>query len=299
MGRDVERTALGPTMLVAIDQYSPVPLVHDPYAGRILPRWWRVPLWLCRFGAVRRALTVASDRSAPGAWVSLLCRKRYIDDVLREAARGGLDAVVIVGAGFDTRAYRVAELAGVAVWEVDLPANIAAKTMALQRCFGAIPPNVTLVALDLSTDDLPDRLVANGFDPSMRTLFVWESVTMYLAEPVVRKTLQSLARCASNSGLAFTYFRRDFVEGRTMYGSQAAYRRFVVKKGLWVFGMDPAEVASVLSEYGWREREQLGPREYRDRYLAPAGRRELVSEVERAVCADRCGAATPGDGRVA
>ncbi|MCG7609027.1 MULTISPECIES: SAM-dependent methyltransferase [Mycobacterium] len=292
---DVEATALGPTMLVAIDQYSSVPLVHDPYAGRMLPLAWRIPLWLCRFSAVRRALVAASDRSGPGAWISLLCRKRYIDDALRRAAQHGLDAIVIVGAGLDTRAYRVAELAGVPVWEIDLPANIAAKTRALHRCFGHIPANVTLVPMDLAADDLPEQLVNSGFDPTMRTFFIWESVTMYLAEPAVRKTLQSLARCATESRLVFTYFLRDFVDGQAMYGAQAAYQRFVTKKGLWVYGIDPADVAGLLGEYGWQQTEHVGPDEYRERYLAPAGRLQPVSEIERAVCAEHTNTSTPSD----
>lgn len=235
---------------------------------------------------LRRAMIAVSDKSAPGAWASLLCRKRYIDDLVR-AAREGLDAVVIVGAGYDTRAYRVPELAGLPVWEVDLAHNIAAKNHALRRCFGAVPRHVTLVPVDLDTDDLTECLVAAGFDTGMRTLFVWESVTMYLTEAIVRRTLRQMAECAPGSLLAFTYFRKDFVDGTDLYGAEAAYRSFVAKQKLWTFGLNPDDVAGVLAEYGWRETEQLGPHEYRARYLKPAGRDRQVSEIERVVCAER------------
>ncbi len=287
MGVGVERTAIGPTMLVAIDQHEHRPILDDRWAARILPRGWRVPIALSRWGMARRAMIAVSDKSAPGAWASLLCRKRYIDDLARTAAREGLDGLVIVGAGYDTRAYRVPELAGLPIWEVDLAHNIAAKAQALRRCFGAIPPRVTLVPVDLETDNLTEQLIANGFDTAMRTFFVWASVTMYLADRVVRETLRQMADCAPGSRLAFTYFRRDFVDGVALYGADAAYERFVVKQKLWTFGLNPDDVSDLLAEYGWRETEQLGPVEYRARYLAPAGRDQRVSEIERAVYAER------------
>ncbi|MHC9291801.1 SAM-dependent methyltransferase [Mycobacterium sp. LTG2003] len=287
MSVGVERTAIGPTLIVAIDQYDDPPLVADPWAQRILPRPWRIPLSLSRFGPVRRAMVAATEKSVPGGWASLLCRKRYIDDLLREVARQGLDAVVILGAGYDTRAYRVAELAGLRIWELDLPANIAAKTEALRRCFGRIPENVTLLPVDLETDDVFDQLCRNGFDRNMRAFFVWESVTMYLPEAVVRRTLDSLGGSAVGNCLAFTYFRKDFVDGVNLYGADQAHEKFVTKHGLWKFGVNPAELGELLAEYGWRQIEQLGPAEYRERYLRPAGRDQPVSEIERAAFAER------------
>jgi methyltransferase (TIGR00027 family) len=284
---DVERTAIGPTMLVAIDQHDHRPILDDRWAARILPVRWRVPIAMSRWNALRRAMIGVSDKSAPGAWISLLCRKRYIDDLVRTAAREGLDALVIVGAGYDTRPYRLPELAGLPVWEVDLAHNIAVKTQALRRCFGAVPPNVRLVPVNLETDHLTERLIDHGFSTAMRTFFVWESVTMYLAESGVRETLRRMADCAPGSRLAFTYFRKDFVDGAALYGAGAAYERFVVKQRMWTFGINPDDVSVLLAECGWREADQSGPAEYRARYLEPAGRDQPVSEIERAVYAER------------
>ena len=238
MSVGVERTAVGPTVIVALDQHD-----HRP----------------------------------------------------RKAAQEDLDVVVIVGAGYDTRAYRVTELAGLPIWEVDLARNIAAKNEALERCFGRIPPNVTLVPVDLATDNLTERLTHSGFDAGMRTFYVWESVTMYLPETVVRNTLHHLTGSAPGSHLAFTYLRKDFVDGAAMYGAEAAYQSFVVNHGLWKYGINPERVDTLLAEYGWRETEQLGSAEYRDRYLLPAGRNHPVSEIERAVCAERLPATVPTD----
>ena len=64
-----------------------------------------------------------------------------------------------------------------------------------------------------------------------------------------------------------------------MYGAEAAYQSFVVKHGLWKYSTTPERVDTLLAEYGWRETEQLGSAEYRDRYLLPAGRNHPVSEM--------------------
>ena len=80
----------------------------------------------------------------PGSWALIACRKRFIDDKLDEALRD-VDAVVILGAGMDTRGYRLARRSDIPVFEVDLPVNIARKKAAVQRAIGAMPTSVHLV----------------------------------------------------------------------------------------------------------------------------------------------------------
>jgi methyltransferase (TIGR00027 family) len=170
---------------------------------------------------------------------------------------------------------------------VDLPVNIARKEAALRRCFGRVPSGVVLLSVDFETDNLAERLEREGFGPGARTFYVWEAVTQYLTELAMRQTMEYLACAAPGSGLAFTFIRKDFLAGQTMYGAEPAYQEFVVKRGLWKFGLHPEQVEGFLAEYGWRELEQVGPNEYADRYLEPAGRTLSASEIERAVHAER------------
>ena len=72
-----------------------------------------------------------------------------------------------------------------------------------------------------------------------------------------------------------------------MYGAVPAYQDFVVKQGLRAFGLYPEDVEGFLADYGWRECEQVGPDDYADRHLEPAGRMLTASEIERAVYAER------------
>jgi len=282
-----EQTAIGPMVIVAADQYAPVPLINDPWAGRMLPAGGRLAAWLARWSPGRRLFITVTERRIHGGWANFLCRKRYIDDQLVSAVARGIDAVVILGAGYDTRAYRLPELAGIPVCEVDLPGNIARKAAAVRRCFGRVPPSVRLLAVDFETDDLGESLRREGFGSDKRIFYVWEGVTLYLTESAVRKTMHDLADAAPGSGLVFTFIRKDFLDGEAMYEARGIYEEVVVKRDLWHFGLHPEQVAGFLAEFGWREVEQVGPAEYSARYLKPAGRDEPVSELERVVYAER------------
>ncbi|AGP35410.1 SAM-dependent methyltransferase [Sorangium cellulosum] len=289
MSNRAAKTAFGPmTIIVADQRYSPEQrLVQDDLAYRFLPAGLRFMMALARWRPLESALMQAAEKTALGIRGSMLCRKRYIDDKILEALRAGNEAVVVLGAGLDTRAYRMPALANVPVFEVDLPENIDYKRATLQRVLGGVPESVRLVSIDFETHDLAAGLAAQGYDIARRTFFVWEGVTQYLTERGVRETFRFLARAAAGSRLAFTYVRRDFLDGENFYGAEGAYERFKVKEKVWRFGMDPATVPAFLAEYGWTELEQMGPREFIERYVQPTGRALLVSEIERSVHAEK------------
>ncbi|WP_163506751.1 SAM-dependent methyltransferase [Fodinicola acaciae] len=281
MANPAAGTALGPMSIVAMDQYEEHPLIDDPLAGRFLPSGTRTMVAATKWSPLRHLMVNATERQIPGLWGSMLCRKRYVDDRVREAVSAGAGQVVILGAGWDTRAYRMG--LGVRVFEVDLPENIDRKRAALERIYGRVPDEVTLVPLDFQTQSLPDVLTLSG-----KTFFVWEAVTQYLSEEAVRAVFRYLSTAEPGSGLVFTYVREDFIAGTAMYGAEAAYKRFVASRPpLWTFGMDPEKVAGFLAEYGWRLTEDVGPAEFTERYVRPAGRQLAVTEIERSVSAVR------------
>lgn len=287
MDNPAVQTAIGPMVIVAADQYEPTPLLRDELAGRFLPGGGRAFVSLARFWPVRQRLIKLTEKRIPGLWAGMLCRKRYIDDELHDAVEAGNEAVVILGSGMDTRAYRLPELAKIPVYEVDLPTNIDRKRRRLEQTHGGVPDNVTLVPADLETQRLAQALTAVGYSGGVKTAFVWEAVTQYLTEGSVRKTFEFLSTAPSGSRLVFTYVRQDFLDGRVGYDAEAAYQDFVIKRQLWKFGMDPSQVAEVLAGYGWRELEQAGSDEFLSRYVRPAGRSLAVSEIERAVSAEK------------
>lgn len=272
--RPETRTALGPMVIAAAERYTPAErrIVDDDLAARFIPGGLRAAV---RVPLTRRLLMSMTEKQATGIWGSMLCRKRYADDRVAEAVREGVQQLIVLGAGLDTRAYRLA--GDLPVVEADLPSNVEDKRARVEAVFGRVPANVTLRPTDFETDDLGDLL-----DPARPAMIVWEAVTQYLTEEGVRRTLSQLGKAAPGSRLIFTYVLADFLDGSRAYGAERAYREFVTKHRVWRFGLAPAEVAPLLREYGWAETEQAGPAEYRAWYLA--NRPGLaVSEIERFV----------------
>ncbi len=288
--RAAARTGSGPTTIVAIEQHFPSEqrLIHDELAAKILPAGLRTMVNLMRIPLARNWMVRASEKQVPGIWSGMCCRKRYIDEkVVAAVADNGVKAIVNLGAGFDTRAYRLPALVNVPTWEVDQPVNIEAKRAGVQRARGAIPGNVTLVPINFVEQDLDTVLAAHGYTPNYKTFFIWEAVSQYLTEAAVRQTFDFLAQAPAGSQLAFTYVLKEFVEGRNIHGLDDFYERMIVKTKAWHFGFDPAEVADFLREYGWRLVEDLSYEELNNRYMRPTGRDLPAMTIERMVFAEK------------
>jgi methyltransferase (TIGR00027 family) len=284
------RTAYGPMVIAAVEQYEPAAhrILDDPLAVRLLPPALATIARAGRWRRARELLVRGTESTAEGLWAAVLCRKRYADEQVAAALADGIGQLLVLGAGLDTRAYRLAGAAS--VFEVDVAANVAAKGKRVRAALGAVPANVRLVAVDFEADDLAGSLAAAGFRADEPVMVVWEAVTQYLTEDAVRRTLAWLATTAPGSRLAFSFVRSDFLDGTNRYGAERMYRDYVARRRVWHFGLSPAGVAPLLAEYGWTEHEQLGPAEYRTRYLEPAGRRLPISPIERFVTADKTAA---------
>jgi methyltransferase (TIGR00027 family) len=282
------QTAFGPMVLSAIEQQEPPGrrLVDDDLAAAFLPVPLRALVAATRPAPLRRAVIRLSERSGPGMWANMACRKRYIDDNL-DKALAGIDAVVVLGAGFDTRAYRLARRSDIPVFEVDQPLNVDRKKKVVARVLGTPPASVRLVPVDFERDDLMAALGSHGYRPEYRTFFVWEGVTQYLTESAVRATFAQLAHAAPGSRLDFTYVRREFIDGDERYGAAALYKRMRQRRQVWKFGLVPDDVADFIAPYGWRLIEQAGPDEFMNRYVRPSGRILDTSQLEWSACAEK------------
>lgn len=282
------KTGAGPMVSVAIEQYFPAPqrILDDDLAYSILPFGMRAFVCVMRLAHLRNWMVQGLEKPAPGIWGGMMCRKRYIDEKLAESV-GQIDAVVNLGAGFDTRVYRIPGLSNVAVWEVDLPANIEAKRTRLAKLFRGVPENVRLVPSDFDHDDLSTSLAAHGYSPDKRTFFIWEAVTQYLNQFGIEETLNFLARAKSGSRLAFTYIRKDFIEGLEMYGQAELYKKYVIKQKIWLYGFAPASVPEIIGSYGWHVIEHPSYENLAKRYVKPTGRNLAATLIEQMIFAEK------------
>lgn len=289
MEKKAAKTTWSPMVQVALEQWAPKEqrVICDAVAYQLLPAPFKAFVKVCRIDLIRKTLLNLVNRKAPGIHGGILCRKRFIAETLIAALNEEIQSVIILGAGFDSLAYRLTELESRQVYEVDLPQVIQSKETQLQRLFGRIPAHVRLIPLDFDNQDLAEALREAGYSGTEPTFFVWEGVTQYISEAAVRNVFAFFRQAPTGSQLVFTYIRKDFIEGRQKYGLNLVYDQTVVKSQLWQFGFDPASVGAFLSEYAWKEVEQVGNAEYQARYLKPVQRDLLVMEIERAVHAEK------------
>lgn len=148
-----------------------------------------------------------------GAQASL--RVAFFDSVV-ERYLADRQQFVILGSGFDTRAFRLPRDSQVRAFEVDRPETVALKRRLLQQT-GVDTSGVAFVAADFEQGDWLERLSDVGFDPQVPALFLWEGVTMYLNRAAIDATLRTIASTATGSVVTFDYFTSEMLTSRSMY----------------------------------------------------------------------------------
>lgn len=263
-------------------------LFHDPVSLALLPWGWRLFLrGLQALGLTDRVLQLR-ERRFPGVVGNLLCRTRAIDDILWDQLAEGLDQVALLGAGFDTRAYRTPGIEGVKVFEVDKPETQADKRKRLKKALGDPPEHVRFVPVDFRNQDLGQRMVEAGFQRGVRTFFIWEGVTQYLDPDAVDSVCRWVAGSGgAGSALVFTYIKEGVILGPGRSSGDESLMKLAEKNGApWIFGIDPSGLGAFLSRRGFHLVKELGSETYLDRYLRPAGRELAALEAERVALAE-------------
>jgi methyltransferase (TIGR00027 family) len=213
-----------------------------------------------------------------GSRGTVAVRTRYVDDAVTAALENGVEQVVILGAGFDSRAYRIPGIARTRVFEVDHPATQAEKKRVVARRLGVLPPHVVFVPIDFSTHTLDAVMPAAGFRSSARTFFICEGV------PDVDTLFRYVAASApAGSEMVFTYIHRTVLDGTAAFAGADKTLAIVRRSGEpYTFGFDPAELPRYLAARRLGLVEDVGAAEHRERYLDPIGRgHEPLSEFQR------------------
>lgn len=261
-------------------------LIDDPLARHVPTGGLALAARLGVLPGLRALLPRLIDRRWPGVRTSVVARTRFIDDALEAclAGPGGpVEQLVILGAGGDSRAYRLAGLRGLPVFEVDHPDTQAAKRRVLERALpGGPPANVRFVATDFTRRDLEAAMAAAGYREPARTFFLWEGVTNYLTAEAVDATLRWCARAAPGSRVLFTYVHRDlFRRPEAFAGTERLFASLDKVGERFTFGLDPDELPGYLAERGLALERDLGAAEYRERCYGEAAHRMRGHEFYR------------------
>lgn len=246
-------TAVGVAAIRAVESDRPDALFHDPYA-RILVRASGLSGWADAFddeSDIDRADVLAAFGGFGGFMVG---RTVYFDDYFAAATAAGIRQVVILAAGLDARAYRLAWPAGTVVFELDQPKVLEFKANALAKETPAADRRE--VPVDLR-NDWPTALRAAGFDDSQPTAWLAEGILRYLRAEDQDRLLANIvalsapgSRVALNSGNG----RRREDSGQLREVRQRLLERSGIRAQydeLSYLDEDRSDPAAWFTEHGW------------------------------------------------
>ncbi len=234
---------------------------------------------------------VLQEKVAPGAYAFMIARTAYFDEAARQALQEDLAQIVMLGAGYDSRAYRFANLIHqTLLFELETASTQARKLDCLRQAAIAIPEHVRFVPIRLGADDLFAALRAAGYSSDKPTLFLWEGVTYYLGAEIVNGILSSIrSNAAAGSLVCFDYAaishsaleEKGAKELRGLMQSEHADEPAR-------FGIPAGEIANVLGSKGFAIRNHLTATEMQARYLPGIESKEIgkIPELFCLVCAE-------------
>lgn len=236
-------------------------IFRDPLAARILGG-----------DAETFARDAAEHPERQGMRLFLAARSRLAEDALAAAVERGVEQLVVLGAGLDTFAYRNPFGDALKIFEVDHPDTQAWKRERLQTAGIAIPRWLTFAPVDFerdaSTTGLAAGLSAAGFDASRPSFFTWLGVVPYLTKSAIWSTLGFIGSTPGGAHVVFDYGDAPETlppEMRARHEARAA--RVAAIGEAWVSHFDREEIRAKLLELGFRDVEDLGPRDIAARFF--------------------------------
>ena len=253
-------------------------VIDDPYssiftlgAGLIKFMGHGLNLWL-------------TNKLAPGFHEHLIARTRFIDDLVIENAKNGIEQYVILGAGYDMRAHRLDLPESLKIFEVDQPVVQSKKISKLPRELSKLD-NIIYVNVDFANQSVSDRLIDAGFDQTKSSIFTLEGVTQYIAKDAFNSTLREIARLAIGTQAIFFLSYVDellnqnpeacFGNGYPNPAKKAKLIQNLSAKAAdepWISFYSPKEMENTLSNNGFTLKEDKVLRDVNVEYFSPVKR---------------------------
>lgn len=269
------KMAEGIAMLRAYESSKPEEerICYDPYAIHFInPK-------ILEYAAKHRdeANTTVENNSG-----SIVARVRYFDDFVKKLIEKGFEQLVIFGAGYDTRAYRIDELKEkVKVFEVDHPGTQSFKMEKIKEIFGSIPEHVLFVPVDFEKETFSEKLFSKGYNPSLKTLFTMEGLIMYITPKSVAETLSFIAEnSGKGSAVIFDYFPESVVDGTNKLKIAQDIKNFAIQQGEPLqFGIKDGELEEFLGTFGFSNIQNVTSVDYKKLYFHGKNENRNVCEL--------------------
>lgn len=247
-------------------------ICYDPYAVRFLSQQYLMFLEM--------AARDPSKTPFPGVHNSLSARVRYFDDFVKKFIDEGLEQLVILGAGYDTRAYRIEGLKDkVRVFEVDHPETQRVKMGKIKDIFGSLPNHVEYVSVDLENEDFGQQLIENGYGKLQKTVFIMEGLIYYLPQKTIDEMLSCIVEnSGTESAIIFDYIhdssinRTDGICGiRCMVCDQKAIKNAtsdMAEQGEpYKFGIKEGMLETFITQRGFSQVCKVSSEDYKKAYF--------------------------------
>jgi methyltransferase (TIGR00027 family) len=247
-------------------------ICYDPLARRLIsPAFY----WLGKL------FINYAERKGPGVQAFLAIRCRYMDDYLQKCLTAGIEQLVILGAGLDSRAYRIKGLQGrVKVFEVDHPATQVVKLAKLKKILGELPAHVTYVPIDFDVETL-EKLSNCGYQRQKKTLFIWEGVVYYLMAEAVDQTLSFVSKnSGAGSSIIFDYVYTSALTATDKRGEIARMQRTqrYTGEGL-IFGIEKGQIEAFLQARGYAQITNMTSAGLKKAYLTGVNQTRAIAPI--------------------
>ena len=256
-------------------------LCYDPFAKGFIGTTNRV---IGKIPPLRKLALWFLEQKHPFILACIPARTRYIDEYVNECIDAGLGQLIILGAGYDSRAYRIEGLKGkVTVFEVDHPSTQKRKIELVKKMMDPLPSNVVYVPIDFNKEKLPQRMFQSGYNKDKMSLFIWEGVTPLLTAEAVDETLQFVAKNSGpGSSIIFNYILKSVVDGTCQLEKAREIRRAFSRGGIFdfrsnrgdrlMFGIEEGAIEAFLSERGFGQIKDISGDYYEAVYFKGANR---------------------------
>lgn len=216
----------------------------------------------------------------------LVARSRFCEEELGRAAASGVAQYVVLGAGFDTSAYRTRSGEPLRIFEVDHPATQASKREALARAGIAEPGNVAFVPVDFEEQSLAGELRNAGFEADRSAFFSWLGVVPYLRRAAIEATVRFIGSLPAGTRVVFDYsLPAEALPFLHRFAHRWLARRVAVAGEPFRSHFRPEEIASLLQRAGFSNIVDLDGAAINSRYFSGRKDRLRVGGVGRLVCA--------------
>jgi methyltransferase (TIGR00027 family) len=202
---------------------------------------------------------------------AIVARARFVEDLVAEQLERGIGQYVILGAGLDTFAQRMPEIASrLRVFEVDRPGPQAWKIQRLADLGYGVPSFLRFVPVDFEGGpSWWERLMNAGFDSNHPAVVVSTGVSMYLTKAATKATLRQLATLAPGSTVAMTFLTPVELRDPEDRARLEWAKKSVAASGTpAVSFFDPAELLALSREVGFNDARHVSAADHDKRYFS-------------------------------